>query len=324
MPQSSIAYAIGSARAPSRRPLGRSDLERLISASGYEEARRQLADMGYGGGQDEDAGQLSVRALEQACAFLRRITPDPALTDAFLLRYDAQNLKILLKARILGEEPEGLSACGTIAADVLRHAVSERVYKKLPTGFMEAMQALEKRIALKVDPMEIDAVIDRAAFQMALERMKETKSDTARQYFSAKADLQNAVTALRLHALKGLNVKPEQLYLPGGSIKKWPEANDLEEKLPRLFAAWPSGVREAVILSLSDAARIPVLEKAAEDHLLSMWRTFRHEPFAVEALIGWLLAHERAAQAVRLIMAAKRNGFSEEALRERLREAYGR
>ena len=89
MPQSSIAYAIGSARAPSRRPLGRSDLERLISASGYEEARRQLADMGYGGGQDEDAGQLSVRALEQACAFLRRITPDPALTDAFLLRYDA-------------------------------------------------------------------------------------------------------------------------------------------------------------------------------------------------------------------------------------------
>ena len=54
MPQSSIAYAIGSARAPSRRPLGRSDLERLISASGYDEARRQLADMGYGGGQDED------------------------------------------------------------------------------------------------------------------------------------------------------------------------------------------------------------------------------------------------------------------------------
>ena len=131
MPQSSIAYAIGSARAPSRRPLGRSDLERLISASGYEEARRQLADMGYGGGQDEDAGQLSVMALEEACAFLRRITPDPALTDAFLLRYDAQNLKTLLKARILGEEPEGLSFCGTIDADVLRLAVSDRVYKKL-------------------------------------------------------------------------------------------------------------------------------------------------------------------------------------------------
>ena len=255
---------------------------------------------------------------------MRRVTPDPALTDAFLLRYDAQNLKILLKARILGEEPERLSACGTIAPDVLRHAVSERVYKKLPAAFMEAMQALEKRVALKADPMEIDAVIDRAAFQMALDLMKRTKSDTARQYFSAKADLQNAVTALRIRALKGLNVKPEQLYLPGGSIKKWPDANELEEKLPRLFSAWPAAVREAVSLSSRDAARIPVLEKAAEDHLLSMWRPFRHEPFTVEALIGWLLAHERAAQAVRLIMAAKLNGFSEEALRERLREAYGR
>lgn len=324
MPQSSIAYALGCVRSSSRRPLGRSDLERLISASGYEEARRQLADMGYGGGQEGDAGQLSVKALEEACGFLRRITPDPALTDAFLLRYDAQNLKVLLKARILSEGPEGLSNCGTIAADVLRHAVTERVYKKLPPLFKEAMEFLEKRIALAADPMEIDAVIDRAAFQMSLERMKETQSETARRYFMDKADLQNAVTALRLRSLKGLNVKPEQLYLPGGSIKKWPEANELETKLPKLFSSWPSSVLEAVKLSSHDSARIPALEKAGEDYLLGMWRPFRHDPFAVEALIGWLLAHERAAQAVRLIMAAKLNGFSEEALRERLREPYGR
>ena len=87
----------------------------------------------------------------------------------------------------------------------------------------------------------------------------------------------------------------------------------------RLFAAKNlSRVRGA------DTGEVLDCRISKEDHLLNMWRPFRHEPFAVETLIGWLLAHERAAQAIRLIMAAKRNGFSEEALRERLREAYGR
>jgi V/A-type H+-transporting ATPase subunit C len=55
-----------------------------------------------------------------------------------------------------------------------------------------------------------------------------------------------------------------------------------------------------------------------------LFRPLRNEPFAVEVLIGWLLAHEREAGAVRLIMAGKLNGFSQEAIRERLRDAYGR
>ena len=323
MPQPSIAYALGCVRAPSKRPLGRAELDRLVSAASYEEARRQLSDMGYGTEPDEDFVRLSVDALESACAFLKRITPDPALTDAFLLRFDAQNLKILLKARILNEAPEALSNCGTMAPDVLRHAVAERMYKRLPAPLREAMEALEKSTALGVDPMQVDTLIDRAAYLMMLKKANQSTSAVARKYFSDKADLQNAVTALRLRSLRGLSLPPQELRLPGGSIKKWPLDAELTEKLPRLFASWPSGVRDAVTRAALDASSVPALEKAAEDHLLAMWRPYRYEPFAIEALIGWLLAHERAAQAVRLIMAAKLNGFSEEDLRERLREAYG-
>lgn len=323
MPQPSIAYAIGCVRAPSRKPLGRQELERLIAASDYEEARRQLSDLGYGGGQEGSVSALSVRALENACAYLRRISPAPELTDSFLLRYDAQNLKILLKARILGEAPEALSGCGTIAPDTLRHAVSERVYRKLPSPLKEAMEALEKRVALEVKPIEIDARIDRAAYALMLSKAEASGCKTALEYFSRRADLQNLITTLRLRNMGGLDIAEEELYLPGGSIKKWPEGAEAAEKLPRLFMGWPAAVREAVSRAVADAGRIPALEKAAEDYLLSLWRPFRHEPFAPEALIGWLLAHERAAQAVRLILAAKLNGFSEETLRERLREAYG-
>lgn len=323
MPQPSIAYAVGCVRAPSRTPLGRAELERLIAASGYEEARRQLSDMGYGGGQEDSVAALSVRALEEACVYLRRISPEPELTDSFLLRYDAQNLKSLLKARILGHASEALSACGTLPQETLRHAVSERVYTRLPAPLKEAMETLEKRVALEVRPIEIDARIDRAAYAMALDRVRGSSSETAREHFSRRADLQNLITTLRLRRMGSLDVKAEELYLPGGRITAWPDGPEAPEKLAGLFRAWPAPVREAAARAAADPERIPALEKAAEDYLLSLWRPYRHDPFAVEALIGWLLAHERAAQAVRLILAAKLNGFSEETLRERLREAYG-
>ncbi len=42
------------------------------------------------------------------------------------IRHDAQNLKLLFKARILETEAEGLSGCGTIPVDTMAHAVMER------------------------------------------------------------------------------------------------------------------------------------------------------------------------------------------------------
>ena len=49
----------------------------------------------------------------------------------------------------------------------------------------------------------------------------------------------------------------------------------------------------------------------------------RFDPFSIEVLIGRLLAHEREAAAVRLIMAGKLNDFPVAMIRERLREVYG-
>ena len=118
----------------------------------------------------------------------------------------------------------------------------------------------------------------------------------------------------------------DDLLLPGGTIsnKVWLALMDTPEKLPRLFLSYGQGIRAVLSAALLNHKAIPALEKVSDDYLLSLFRPFRHEPFAIEALIGWLLAHEREGGAVRLIMAGKRNGFSEYLIRERLREAYGR
>lgn len=326
MPQESIAYAVARVRTAARKPLGDTQLERLLSASGYGEALRALGEMGWPGVESDTVEALSVSMLEKACARIREITPEPELTNAFLMRHDAQNLKTLLKARILGIQAESLSNCGTLPVEALRHAVAERVYGKLPEELRLAMEALEKRVSLAADPMEIDVRIDQALYGLIQKRMKQTKSLAAKQYFSGFADLRNAVSLLRLRAMEGVGISFLDLLLPGGAISKadWEKLADQPEQVSRHLAIYGRTVQGAFMKALQDQKAVPALEKAADDYLLGLFKPYRIEPFAVEVLIGWLLAHERETTAVRLILSGKRNSFPTEAIRERLREAYGR
>lgn len=326
MPQTSIAYAVGRVRAAARKPLGETQLERLLSAATYDDALRLLGEMGWPESRGGDVEQVSVRMLEQACEKLRAISPESELTDSFLLRHDGQNLKALLKARILGVKPEGLSNCGTIPLDVLRHAVTEHNYKKLPPALEEAMNALEKKVALEVDPTRIDVLIDQAVYGLAAERVKGSKSQAAKAFFEGRADLKNAVSFLRMQAMQEKESRFMGFLLPGGAIspKAWQDILKKPETLGKAFAHYGKAIKGAVEKAQADTRQIPALEKAADDYLLKLFRPSRNEPFSIEVLLGWLLAHEREAGAVRLIMAGKLNGFSREQITERLREAYGR
>lgn len=324
MPQPSIAYAVGRVRAASRKPLDRVQLQRLLAASDYQEALRALTEMGWPVVDHATLDRVSEARLSETCQLLRAVTPDEQLTNAFLLRHDAQNLKALFKARILGQEAGNLSTCGTIPLSVLSHAVNERIYRRLPPAFELAMEALEKSTALTVNPMQIDTVIDRALYQTIQGMIKHTKTKPAKDYFKGKVDLQNAVIFLRVKAMKRQDIRFLDLMLPGGSIplKDWDAFMDKPEGLVRRLLPYGNKVREALEKAIVNPALIPALEKAADDWQLDQFRPYRYDAFSIEVLIAWLLAYERETAAVRLILAGKLNGFPMEAIQERLRELY--
>lgn len=324
MPQPSIAYAVGRVRAASRKPLDRVQLQRLLAASDYQEALKALTEMGWPMVDHLSLDRVSEARLQETCQLLRAVTPDEQLTNAFLLRHDAQNLKALFKARILGQEAGSLSACGTIPLPVLQHAVTERVYRRLPPAFELAMEALEKSTALEVNPMQIDTAIDRALYQTIQGMVKNSTSKPAQTYFKGKIDLQNAVTFLRVKAMNRQDIRFSDLMLPGGSIpyKEWAVFADQPERLVRRLLPYGNKVRLALEKAIVNPALVPALEKAADDWLLAQFRPFRYDAFSIEVLIAWLLAYERETAAVRLILAGKLNGFPIEAIQERLRELY--
>lgn len=326
MPQPSVAYAVGRVRAAARRPLGDAQLERLLSAANYEEALRMLTEMGWPESTDKDVEQLSIKMLENIALLLKDISPDEDLLSVFLLRHDALNLKSMFKARILGVKAENLSKSGMLDLDTLVHAINEHKYQKLPPAFQAVMETLEQKTALQVNPMEIDVLIDKAMYGVIAQKLKGIKSKAAKTYFATKVDFLNAIAFLRLQAIADDSVQFLDVLLPGGTIapKKWAGILDKPHTLLGAFNQYPVSLQVALNKAIHDAKAIPALEKAVDDSLIALYRDSRNEPFSVDVLIGWLLAHEREAGAVRLIMAGKMNGFPQELIRERLREAYGR
>ena len=65
------------------------------------------------------------------------------------------------------------------------------------------------------------------------------------------------------------------------------------------------------------------VEKLEDDYLRERIEAHRYEPVSMLPLVGYLIARQREAAAVRMIMTALENRFPMDRLRERLRDMYG-
>ena len=273
--------------------------------------------------QDHLAEQLAADRVNQAAQDARALSPDPALVDCFLYAYDAANLKMLLKARLLGLSAPALSDCGTIPADALRHAVTDHRYSTLPAAFRDAMNRLEQNIVTGIDPMSIDVAIDRAMYQLIFSRLKGTHSPVTLQYFRGHVDLLNAVALLRVRQMKNDEAFFMSVLLDGGTIRaqSWRLCFAQPDMLSAMLAPYGASVTEAAKNAVMDGKRLPALEKAMDDALLELYRPFRFQ-ICPERAAAYFLAVQRETAAVRLILAGKQNGFDAENIRERLRDLY--
>lgn len=326
MPQPSISYACGRVGVLRRTALHEAQLERLSAAHTYRDALRTLSDIGFAAADGADFQTAADLHVRKACQLIRAVTPDPDVTDSFLLRYDIHNLKVLFKSRMLAQKPQFLSECGTLSLERLRHAVLEHTYHQLPTALKTAMELLEKRSATSFDPMFCDTELDKALYRQVFLNLSQSRNATvAKKYFKAKVDLQNAIMLLRLKAMGKAEDFFANLALPGGDIAvaAYAKAFAEPERLVRELLRYGANVSQAALAASLDTTKLPYLEKVADDYLYGLFKGYRYEAESLEILIAFLLQKQREATDVRLITAGKLNGFAPEAVAERVRELHG-
>ncbi|NLO85839.1 MAG: V-type ATPase subunit [Clostridiales bacterium] len=325
MPQTSINYACGRIGVLRRNALGAAQLERLMATHTYEEAFRTLSDIGFINAEQGDFQTAADAHVQSACELVVAITPEPDVTNCFLLRYDIHNLKILMKSRFLGQAPDFLSSCGTLNVEMLKNAITDQRYHQLPPIFKTAMDELEASLAKEFDPMLIDVVLDKAMYRQIAEQLKNTKHKNVKHYFIAKVDMQNYIMLLRVKSMgKDIDFF-KNLFLPCGSIKLelYAQAFDDEAKLSELLKSYGKKVHQAATVAASNHKKLPLMEKTADDYLYKLFGNTKYQSASLDMIIAYLLQTQRESTDVRLIMAGKLNGFTSEELAERVRELHG-
>ena len=172
MPQKSVLYAMGRIKSLEDRLIDTARLERMLQAPDAMESLRVLTEAGYGAPATAQAPQDYERLIEHELAetgkLIHEITPDEAVTDLFMMRYDYANAKALFKMRLSGNrEPEALSALGRIPAEVLEQAVEGKPSAELPGHLAAAMDEAGQYLAGGRDPARLDGILDRAYISWA-------------------------------------------------------------------------------------------------------------------------------------------------------------
>ncbi len=334
MPQSSYAYAVARVRVLEGRLLTKERMTRLAEADSPGDALRLLQEFGYGAAvgdikSPDEYDRLIFAELSEAYALIEKISPDPGLTGLFRLQYDAHNLKVLLKQRLLEDASEEayLMNVGTIPVEKLKACVLDKRYSILPEPFKLALNALEKSFnAGMTDPKHIGTALDKAVFQEAFRRLEEAPNKFAKAYFAALADFQNVRILLRAKKRDASKEELAEALLPQGGVPHSRLLSALEMAPDSLVKAVSTGpVMRGIQAGLEDYFRtesMAALERRADDYLLDLAKGGKRETLGIGPLIGYILAREQEAKAVRLVMVAKLNGLGEHVIKERMRELY--
>ncbi len=329
MPQPSYPYACARISALEKGLLNSQTIRRMAEGS-LEDAMRVLLDARYGNLPDatsEDCERMIENVRRQTAETVLELSPDPAVTDLFLLETDALNLKILIKARLLGSAEPPFVEGGLYACERLSAMTEAQEYGELPPAMAEALSQLEKKLKIQAEPQLVSVMVDYGYLKHCLQTSQSVKDPFVRQFFSALCDFDNVITFFRMRAMGAQKEDLKEMLLPPAGVKAQSLIDAYELSAETLNKALSGSVAKGALqdgLSLMlVAGNIATLEKARDDYLLSLVNGHRHEVMTIFPIVGYLLARDREAKAVRLILTVKRNGLDDGVITERLRELYG-
>lgn len=306
--------------------LGRERLERMAAAPDFDEAAKLLGECGYP--ELADASDAALEAAfsarrAQVLAEMEKLCPEKAIVEAFRLRYDYHNAKVLVKAEGVGTDGGALlSDAGRVSAETLARAYRDDDRRGIPPRLGAAMAEAKSVLARTSNPQLADMGLDRAYFAELLS-VTETLSDGfytdyARLCIDA-ANLRSAVRCIRAGMDEGVL---RAALIPGGNVSDAEIARrTYGEGVTAVFGGALAEAAELGRRALEGGA-LAAFEKACDDALTAKLAEAKRVPFGPAVAVAYIASLEGEIVAVRMVLLGKRAGVSHETLRERLRDTY--
>lgn len=301
--------------------------ERMLTAPGYEDAAKVLVDCGY-----EDMSRCSSQEVEKALndrraaifADIAAREPEKGAAEAFELKYDYHNAKVILKSRAAGVNGEHmLSDSGRVPPKVMAEAYDTDDYRFLPGKLGSAMAEARGILARTNNPQLADFCLDRAYFAELHDLAARMGGTFLKKYAAVLIDGANLRAAVRTVRMgRGIEFMKTAL-VEGGSVG--PErimAAAVNENLAELY----DGSVYAEAAKLGDEAAkggaLTAFEMACDNAVTAFLKSAKLVSFGDAPVIAYLAAVENECTNLRMILTGRLAGIAPENIRERLRMSY--
>ena len=299
-------YAVSYIKTLENKMLTHSDMQTLIASGGIDEAKRFLRERAWVG---ENAEELLKNELENAWKKAYEVCPKEAPVDLLLYENDFHNLKTVLKATVASEKWENMILFPYITPpENIEKAIKTKNFDDLPEHLRDAASEAYSLLTSTMDGQLAEIFIDTAEHLAVLDRAKSTKNDFLIGWAELLIELSDFKTAWRCAVLnksrdfvKNALINPkEQLIAPLSAV--------IEE----IKKTYPDAETESV----------SGFEKWCDNKKLAYAKRAKADSFGFAPIMAFLIGKSFEVKAVRIILAAKENGWGEEIIRERLRDAY--
>ncbi len=315
-------YAVARIRAKELLCFGSPAMEQLMACKTYEECLRMLNEKGWGNGS---AGQTPESLLDgernKTWEQLRELVEDMSVFDVFLYANDYHNLKAAIKENYAPSHGADIySSNGTIDPAVFRQAADEHDFSVLPAGMRDAAEEAMSVLRETGDGQLCDIIIDKAALNAILQAGKASGDPLLAFYAEHTVATANIKTAVRCQktgkSLAFIQRALAECDTLDVSLLAQTAVESFEVMIEYLGRTCYSGAAEALTQSAS------AFERWCDNRLIEKIRPQKYETSTIGPLAAWLLARENEIKTVRILLSGKRNGLSDDAIRERLREMY--
>ncbi|MEE1086441.1 MAG: V-type ATPase subunit [Schaedlerella sp.] len=315
-------YAVAYIRAKESTLLTDAIIDQLINCQDEKQCLDILSEKGWGISDIEGNAAEILKCEEQKTwNVIRSVAPDLAVFDVLFYSKLYHNLKAAIKEVCTGVSGGNIyyNDCAIAGKEMLQ-IVENKEFGKLPGQMaVAAREAFETLLHTK-DGQLCDIMIDKAALDAIYKAGKNAKDDIIKNYAEltvAIADIKIAVrcqkTGKSLEFMKQAMAECDSVSIDQLSKSALAGADAIREYL--LGTTYAEG---AQALEESPSA----FERWCDNRMMQTIRPQKYKAFSVGPLVAYLLARENEIKTVRIILTGKKNGFPEEAIRERVREMY--
>ncbi len=298
-------FATGAIKATETRLLDKNKLAKLFKVN-EEEFRSSLVDMGYGVNATTLEGIVTGELLKVK-KFLASITPKNNVMNLFYLQNDAQNIKVIYKAKIFGlPHNDNFVATGVLTKDILMECIVKGNWDKAPDEYAPLLRNIDAKVEGLKNARIISAKIDSCVFDFIFNELETKYHDEAlKVYFKAFIDFANIMTLVRCQALKWSYDRFLEMFVEHGSIEKthfFSGYSLASESLSKHFIRKDYGEKIFTGLKIySEDMDLSHFEKFLDELMLKVMKDYSLNFSSVGPLVYYYLEKQAEAKNIRMI-----------------------